>query len=59
MFLKPEKDGRVYHRRSMYQKQTPKFRAAVCAECSVIYNAKRGNCPNCRKGDPRIAGLTF
>lgn len=59
MFLKPEKDGRVYHRRSMYQKQTPTFRAAKCRTCNVLYNAKKGSCPNCRKGDPQIAGLTF
>jgi predicted Zn-ribbon and HTH transcriptional regulator len=57
--LVPERDGRVYHRQTDYQKQTKHFRAATCKLCGLIFNCKKGKCPNCAKGDPRIARLVF
>lgn len=49
--LKPEKDGRVYTRiRAKVVK--------VCRACGVIYKNPHG-CPNCRRGDERLARLVL
>jgi hypothetical protein len=49
--LKPEKDGRAYC------KLKPKM-VKVCSKCRVIYKNPYG-CPNCRRGDERLARLVF